>query len=96
MYELVPPTSKLIEHESPYLKDVVFKLKVFDFAEDEQYQTLLMKAEGQEEESVYIDLFKLGVAEIVGIEGKFSPNWRVIKSIVNKIISINTVSELEK
>jgi hypothetical protein len=96
MYELVPPTSKLIDFETPYLKDVVFNLKVFNFEEDEQYQELLMQSEGKYSEDIYIDLFKLGVDSIKGVEGKFTPNWRVIKSVVNKIISINTVTELEK
>ena len=96
MYELVPPTSKIIEFETPYLDGVVFKLKVFNFEEDEHYQDILIRSQGKYNEDVYLELFKFGVSEIVGVDGKFSPNWRVIKSIVNRIISVNTVTELEK
>jgi len=46
MYELVPPTSKIIEYESPYLKgnkSPKFKLKVFNFEEHETYRSLMLK-----------------------------------------------------
>lgn len=112
MYNLVPPKSKIVEYESPYLKDVKFKVKVFDFEEDDKFQRLLfdnietsengelLKDENGhyllKEEQYYIDCFKMLVPEIIGITGTFSPSWSVIKSVVNYGKSINSVTELEK
>ena len=106
MYELVPPQSKVVKFETPYLEGVAFNLKVFNFDEDEQYNALIFEhsnignAEGEEveidNENYYLEVFKLGVSDIEGVEGKFTPSWRVIKSVVNKIVAINSVTELEK
>lgn len=113
MYELVPPKSKLIDYKSVYLGDkLTFKLKVFDFEEDEEYSQLIFKhakRKGKElvkddkgnyiidNENYYSDMFRLGVKEIHGLKGKkFTPSWKIIKEIVNKISSINSVQDLEK
>jgi len=104
MFELVPPKSKTIEYESIHLKEITFILKVFNFEEDNKFTQIILDnriiADGKEDdfngEQYYIDAFKLGVKEIKGIEGPFSPSWRVIKEIVNKIIEINTATNLEK
>lgn len=113
MYELVPPKSKLIDYKSVYLGDkLTFKLKVFDFEEDEEYSQLIFKhakkkgndfvsdEDGNyiiDNESYYTDMFRLGVKEIHGLKGKkFKPAWKVIKEIVNKIRFINSVQDTEK
>lgn len=110
MYNLVPPKTKLVDCETPYLKDVVFKVKILDFIEDDLFSGLLLKnakTENEEfvkdekgnyiinEEQYYIDCFKLFVKEIQGIEGDFSPSWKVIKSVVNKAIAINSASDFD-
>ena len=107
MYELVPPKSGLVEYKSVYYQEdnaPIFMLKIFDFEEDQEYTSLIIKNSDKDEdgkiiinnEQYYIDLFRLGVPEIKGVEGKFTPSWKVIKEVVNKIVSINSVSELEK
>ena len=108
MYELVPPESKLIEHK---VQGVVFKLKVFDFDEHDEYNNVLFRhskmKDGKFEKdengdyiidnaSYYLDIFKLGCPEIVGVQGEYKPSWQIIKSVVNKIIAINSVTDLEK
>ena len=111
MFELVPPKGKLIDYESPYLKGVTFKLKVFDFSEDDEYTGILLRnckeIEGNlivDNENYYIEIFNLGVSDVIGLdikpdkEGKvkFQPTVKVFKTVVNKIIEINNPSSLEK
>jgi hypothetical protein len=112
MYDLVPPKSKLIEYTSLYMSGVIFSIKILDFEEDETFNSLLFKhakkdSEGNvlkdekgnftiDNEGYYIECFKLFIKEVKGVEGKFSPPWRVIKEVVNQAILANTVTELEK
>ena len=117
-YELVPPKSKLVSFNSAYLPAkgdgcLTFKLKVFDFKEDEKRCDLMVKhailnKDGSfkkdkygsyviKDDDYYIALFKLGVKEIKGLEGKkFIPQWPIMKEIVQKIIEINTAVTTEK
>lgn len=104
MYELVPPKSKIIKYQSPFHDGVTFKLKVFDFDEDDLYTQLTLKhikIEGDKVEYVnseeyYLNVFKLGVKEIDGVKGKFRPSWKTIKNVVNKISEINSVVDVKK
>ena len=112
MYKLVPPKNKLIEYESPYLKGILFKIKVFDFDEDDKANQILLDNAKRDDkgdllvdengnfsidkDQYYIDIFELGVKEIEGIEGEFTPSWKIIKTVVNKILQINNDVDLEK
>jgi hypothetical protein len=47
MYELVPPSSKVIEYKSVYMpdkKDSTFGLKIFNYDEDEQYTQIYLSS----------------------------------------------------
>lgn len=111
MYKLVPPKSKIIEFVSPFLKGVTFNLKVFDFDEDDKYTDIHIKSKKKVgEDSVfdsnyfYTEVFKLGVKDIVGLDGeedekgfiKFVPTIKLMKNVVGEIVKINNSADLEK
>lgn len=62
-----------------------------EFEKDENNRIII------ENDKYYCDIFELGVKEIHGLKTEnFSPSWKVIKEIVNKILVINSVSDLGK
>jgi len=54
-------------------------------------------------DAYYVDMFKMGCPEIKGLKvnegeekAKFTPPWKVIKEVVNRVRRINTFIDLEK
>jgi hypothetical protein len=105
MFELVPPKSMKIEYMSVFDKRT-YTLKVFDFEEHGTFRRLLLECSNYDEESkkvssidnerYAVEIFKIGVASISGVKGKFTPSWDVINEISSKIVSINETIEMEK